>query len=533
MLPTKNLRLSTRKSLLLAPNTIKDWHVKNRLEQNKSILPQFGISALDSKSRQYRISDGLEGCLFPVKNTNAHINSVIPEKSNKTSVIQHTSSQTFNMNNQSGVQNLNSTDLDLLTTSNENVLGKQIPRNLNCIEILDANTYNSQNSSITINQLSSTYDMETKLNADLYNSNNTDNNQDNIHCVDQSVQTTYTLLDTEQLKDSACSIHVEQERHLSTTARICRKDWHLSLQTIKTMSESFAHLQHDTEESNSHVTLSKTGLTVLQSNLKHLICRLEEDLSCLKLISTLIANTLFEANVTNKASENNETKIKHLATKNLNNTEEVDNVKTESPSMLVNNLTSKNIITDSDNIVEETCKSSDVTSDFLENDVSKKYNSEMQSLQQIDIASEHDKENKEILNTPLNVKRMKPKSETRRRSARLMEKTASKLNVTNDSFVNLEDELNIMNVQSNATPKLLKECTTPANKNKDKKVGRPLREYMALKSRMSCLLTPNMKRFHSLESKSNACADTGGTKASLSNKVLAELHNLYADSPET
>lgn len=525
----RDLRLS-RKSLLLAPNTIKDWHVKNRLEQKKSILPQFNVSTLDSKSRQSIISEELQDCLFPVENINAHINSVLPEKSNKTSVIQHTSSQAFNINNQSGVQNLNSIDLDL-AVSDEYVLKNKIPENLNCIEILNGDAYNSQSSSITINQPSSTYDTETKVNAD--NSNNT--NQDNI--VDQSLETTYTLPNTEQLKDSACSAHVEKEKLLSTTASICQKDGHLSPRTIKTMFESFAHLQHDTEESNSHVTLNKTKLTVLQSNLKHLICRLEEDLSCLTFISTLIANTLSEANATSKSIENNETNVEQVAIKNLNSIEEANNVKTKSPLILINDLTSKSIMTESDNITEEICKSHDVTSDFLETDksrkVSRKNDSEMQSSRQIDVASEHDKENNEILCTPFSTKRMKPKSETRRRSARLMEKTASKLNVTNDSFINLEDELNINVPTKIATPNLPKECTPLASKSKDKKVGKPLREYMALKSRMSCLLTPNIKRFNSLESKSNACSDAGSTKASLSNKVFAELHNLYADSPET
>ncbi|XP_011636044.1 uncharacterized protein LOC105426492 [Pogonomyrmex barbatus] len=132
------------------------------------------------------------------------------------------------------------------------------------------------------------------------------------------------------------------------------------------------------------------------------------------------------------------------------------------------------------------------------------------------------------MNTPISKKQHKdPKSETKRRSARLRAKVLNNLNTANDSFVNLENELQIVNMESNTT--ITPFNNTPAkNKYKNQNLGRPLKEYMALKSRMSCLLTPNVKQLNSSESK-NKTRKTDDRKASVSDKLLAELYNLYGD----
>lgn len=129
---------------------------------------------------------------------------------------------------------------------------------------------------------------------------------------------------------------------------------------------------------------------------------------------------------------------------------------------------------------------------FMKTDVCGKNNSRIRSLCQFDLSSESNKEN--------------------------------------DSFVNLENMLDITNIKSNVTIVSLKKSTPVLNKYKNKKEERPLKEYMALKSRMSCLLTPNIKHFNNSQSKNdNLHPESGEAKASLSGKILAELYNLYED----
>jgi hypothetical protein len=70
---------------------------------------------------------------------------------------------------------------------------------------------------------------------------------------------------------------------------------------------------------------------------------------------------------------------------------------------------------------------------------------------------------------------------------------------------------------------------TPATvKLWDKKVQRPLKEYMDLKMNGTFLVTPDVKRFQScIET-----TDTPHSRKSLSRKIFMELCDLYAESPE-
>lgn len=136
-------------------------------------------------------------------------------------------------------------------------------------------------------------------------------------------------------------------------------------------------------------------------------------------------------------------------------------------------------------------------------------------------------------------KSLMPESGERRRSARLAAKRRSLSVVSDtesdkqDSFTLLENELNVVHevkVSSKSLPASpMKAPMTPGCiKQWDKRVERPLREYMALKMNGTFLVTPDVKRFQScLET-----TDTPHSRKSLSRKIFMELCDLYAESPE-
>ncbi|CAL1689681.1 unnamed protein product [Lasius platythorax] len=259
------------------------------------------------------------------------------------------------------------------------------------------------------------------------------------------------------------------------------------LSMYQMINQSCVNLKHGTND-DEYITFNKTELTVLASKLKHDMHILEEDIiPNMRSMFTIITDRL---SATNKETDNNDidNKIMEQKTENLNdNINIINNVKTKSLCAI------NNINTEDSNIPKEVYKTPDTNlMKFVETDVCGKNNSKIQSSCQIDLTSESNKEN--------------------------------------DSFVNLENNLDITNIKSSTTIISLTKRTPVLNKYKDKTVGRPLKEYMALKSRMSCLLTPNINRFNCSQSKNdNLHSETGDAKASLSGKILAELYNLYED----
>lgn len=226
------------------------------------------------------------------------------------------------------------------------------------------------------------------------------------------------------------------------------------------------------------VTLRKTDLTALELKLASLIGRLKEDLSEL----TAFANTISKINAASELNDKDEKK-KRKTTENLNAIIEI-------PERDNNNL-------------------------------------EMQ------VGLEINKENENSNNIKCSENDIKFK--TRRRSARLMAKSLNNLcnSNSNDSFVNLENELNITHANSNVKYTPVKNCKYP-DVTKYKKInGKPMKEYLALKSRMSCLLTPKTPKSYSSSNLGHICHENGNAKASISNKLFSELNNLYADSPDS
>ena len=101
-------------------------------------------------------------------------------------------------------------------------------------------------------------------------------------------------------------------------------------------------------------------------------------------------------------------------------------------------------------------------------------------------------------------------------------------NTADESFLELENQLNITHAKPMQNNSQLK---TPKIKKKGKQ-KRPLREYMALKSNMNFLETPDGKKFRSL------CQIDDVDKSVLnvtyiSNKLLTDLQNLYSESPDS
>ncbi|XP_020718871.2 uncharacterized protein LOC105665735 isoform X1 [Bombus terrestris] len=100
--------------------------------------------------------------------------------------------------------------------------------------------------------------------------------------------------------------------------------------------------------------------------------------------------------------------------------------------------------------------------------------------------------------------------------------------VADGSFLELENQLNIMHAKpiqnylsKPKTPKSLKKC----------KLNRSLREYMALKSNINFLETPDSKKFKSLCQVDSI--DKSVNVTYISNKLLTDLQNLYSESPDS
>ncbi|KAK1133182.1 hypothetical protein K0M31_014536 [Melipona bicolor] len=101
-------------------------------------------------------------------------------------------------------------------------------------------------------------------------------------------------------------------------------------------------------------------------------------------------------------------------------------------------------------------------------------------------------------------------------------------NTTDESFLELENQLNITHAKPMQNDFQLK---TPKI-NKKGKQKRPLREYMALKSNMNFLETPDGKKFRSLYQIDDV--DKSVLNVSyISNKLLTDLQNLYSESPDS
>lgn len=491
----ENSHLSTRKSFLIPPNTVKDLYIKNRFRQNKSILPQSRVSTYSVCDNKYhKISKRLESCSSPVKVTNMQIDSVIHEEVNKT-VIQCISSQMCTVNDESGIDILytNCTDIK------DDAMGKESPESSINIEEKKCLSMSTDNCRKDLRQ--SIQDVQ-MINQSCLNLNHSTNKNNE-----------YIILNTNctDIKDNALGkeipeslIDVEEKKCLSMNTDNCRKDLHQSTQDVQMINQSCLNLNHSTNK-NEYIILNKTNLIDLASKLKHNICKLEEDtLPNLRFILSTIMDVLSAINITNKESDNNDIKIMQQMTENLKdhikitnniNTKSLcvsSNIKTEHNTEENINI-EKSIIEDS-NIPKEIYKTPDTNlMKLVKTDVYEKNNSGIRSSHQIDFQNLTFENNKE-----------------------------------NDSFVDLENKLDITNIKSSTTIVSLKK-SIPVNKYKNKKEEKPLKEYMALKSRMSCLLTPNIKHFNCSQSKNNLHSESGDAKASLSGKILAELYHLYGD----
>lgn len=497
----KKLQSSGRKSLLLPPNTIKNIHVKNRLMDSGSMSSRLNetlVLLADSAKNCPVISEVYKGVSSSVVE-----NMSAPDahwyKENKT-VIQHTSlSQIFNANDRSGLNVSHSCNL---VDGNDDTVRKE-------------------------NVARSNLDRDTDM-SKVYGSRSSDDNIDNKHqllvreansdteardCLDLQTNVARTpFADAERsrkkskkLKELRCSTTVERAtssrvKCFSVATSNWEKDLYASLLNVKE-SEFSENVRHgDVKKSNEYAPRDDEKFAIFASKLRPLIYRLEEDLSDLKLLLTFITN------------------------ENLSDEAEV--VGSTGIAVGVTPIT-VSMDHKSDNVPVKSVRKT-LTSDSLSRiDVPeiKIDNVETQSLQ---LVSDGNKENEENPNTSVKAKRdSRSESETRRRSTRLMAKALRDSSSVNDSFVNLERELCIASEKSDTT--VGKNCTPMINKYDKKAGGKAWREYLALKSRMSCLLTPNAKRPNDILVSENK--QVSGARASLSSKILTDLHNLYADSP--
>lgn len=510
-------------------------YLRSRFKESRSMLPNLNQTRLvmaESMNKCPRISEGSETCSPVLAETGNTPNARAARRceNNKTSVIQYTSSRTHNVNNQSGISDLRSFGSDLTdATARKEVAERSNPDDDSGVNSSGGGGGGDGDDEVTIidckrQQLSLARDARTDDTKTVHNGS----------YLDSEASTTFSLSSAEKPKRreetrsaKAEVSSLEEKRLFASEDR--GKDFRVSLQDVKTTSELVANVRHGTnEEDGERVSLSKRELAVLASKLRHLICRLEEDVSYLRLI-LISVTSLLSADATSKTvGDDNETESKRRTNGNSNG--EVANSTNAS-------ATTVTVEHEGDNVPIGIRKMLrfDLLSEIDVPEIQMDKVVETQPSRPVEFDGNKENEN-ENSHTPIRTDakafREEPKSETRRRSARLMAKALKNSSAANDSFVNLENELRIANVTFDPTTPIpsRKADRTPLT-NKCKKSGeRPWKEYMALKSRMSCLLTPNAKRFDSSLSENGVQA--GGAKASLSNKIFAELHNLYSDSPD-
>ncbi|XP_014486146.1 PREDICTED: uncharacterized protein LOC106750350 [Dinoponera quadriceps] len=494
----KDLEAHDRKSFLLPPNSIKDMHVaQSKFKRSMPALPHLNQTRVLDKSTSQcpRISEGSEGTSLLVEDADVPASyPVAREKNNKTSVIQHTSSQTHKTDDRSDVNILhffgtNSTD------ANNDVAGEE----RSGTGILKRNVCGNENSSddIVVNKRRpSAYNVDARKNIKSFNGSYLNSGTNNI-----------------------CTPGVEKIK----TEDVCA-----SLRAIRTISGSRVDLQQEDvdDDPDGYVILSKKELRILASNLEHVIRRTEESMSCLKLAATYVMNLSVSVRTDlNKVINDDKIESERRVTEDPN-----DNVKVTGKSNI--NAISTPRVSEIDHSPEDASGTVDLTEGTDQPEATKPED-HVEIRREVDFVVEDDKEN-EGSAKKFRTKRSKSQCKARRHSARLLMKALRNSKVDNDSFVNMEHELNITNGEAHrqsVTPVTSKGISvTSGRSDGEKTTGRPLREYLALKSRMSCLLTPNVKRFNSAESSDNAHPET--IRTSLSHKILADLQNLYSDSPD-
>lgn len=115
----------------------------------------------------------------------------------------------------------------------------------------------------------------------------------------------------------------------------------------------------------------------------------------------------------------------------------------------------------------------------------------------------------------------------RRRSARLAARSSQSPKSLTDSFSSIEKELNIVHLEKkNNTP-----AQTKSGGKIDPRCRRSVREYMALKSSMNFLATPDIRGNQAAIEDKRTPSRVRSTRRDLSRKLLNELEDLYADSP--
>lgn len=505
--------MSSKKSFLVPPNTIKDLYTKNKSEQNRlSYLNQTRILITDSENKYHRLSEKSRSCSSLAEN----INPTMHQTNNKTSVIQHTSSWTLNVNDQCDVNRSLFFSCSDFPEINNELIGGEIS-NLNTSKSKLCNNKNNSNN-ITTSK------------ASQQNVNNeqirVDSKLANVHSFELEQNSIYVLVDAENTKDKIHSINtqmLDREKDLSTITNDYRECLRLPSQITKSMTDRNVNLHYNTETNERYITFNKTEFIIWASKLKSLAetsCKLEKDMSDLKLQLNGLMDAVF-VNVTNQTISNNgnENKQQQTITSLTDKKETVNH-------MEIKSLPCAPTCEDT-NILKETTET--INLDLLtisETNVDKK---NIEILCENDSILESNKENQDIVNLSIDARHTKYKSDTREHCMQLTANTSNNSNVANDSFVTLENELNI-NIKPNAITELLNLHNHTPLTNKYRKVNGPLKEYMTLKSGMSCLLTPNIRQYPCLKTRNNMNSDTA---ARLSNKVLADLSKLYSDSPDT
>ncbi|KAL0124072.1 hypothetical protein PUN28_006101 [Cardiocondyla obscurior] len=521
--PKKENAYLSRKSFLLPPNTIKEFYVKNRFTQNRFEVSQLHSSPVSSENINFKISKISTNDLTLTENTNTDNDSTICIKEKKMSITQNIPSQAFNINEQSGINILHTSSSDSEDTFC-NLVNPVL--NLNPNKMSNVDICGSENNvcSVIIKRslLLSGDDADSNIIVMSHNDNNI--NQNNTRANHHSSTICVSPVDAEKKVKDASLIKKDEKENCSSKACtiVYEKDLNSSLQAVRLTEESVLNLQRSFSEDDECVSLSKRELIVLESKLKHLVSRFQEDLLSLNLMLIDVTKLLSTTNGESKKIKSNKVTVAQQITENQeNNIKVTDNIDTNCISIIDKEY---------DNALKEACKTFDINkSNVLETN---KKNNPKKHFSDHD-ASGSNNEDKKVLNTPI-IKQCKEfKPESRRRSARLMAKLLNSSNATNDSFVNLENELSITNKKCNTpiikTPRI--KITPAKNKYQDEKIeGKPMKEYMALRSRMSCLSTPNIKRFNSSMSGNGTHRETEDAKTSVSDKIYAEIYNLYEDS---
>ncbi|XP_011503428.1 PREDICTED: LOW QUALITY PROTEIN: nuclear transcription factor Y subunit alpha-like [Ceratosolen solmsi marchali] len=466
---SKNLN---RESFLLPLNTIKNSFIKKSTSNFTQTNKQSVESSTSNMDKHGKYHSNITGT---VRLKNDAQNNICPERQDNIDMELNFSSSEFDIKNN---KQLHVTKQDKCT--------------MTCPSI-HRTLFLNKSLSDEIEQQSITTNCS-KLASKTNHSHNVENNEVPNICL-ENIMVHNPAINFTNMDSLHCSGFVKLKSFLEQSIQACENQTRVLKQALNAVNNMLSNTITETTDAPSNIELEVDE----KSNVSNVIVNNNGNSNT----TNIVDNYLKNISISDKESTLTTNICKEECTdKNISKVEE-------------NSQVGMNILIDNKDINRKTNNSPEILNDLVRLSTIGEVSYEGDTLNK---NGKDDEENKENVYHRESVSPRTPKSLP---------------NISNeDSFILLENELNVQHstFPSKSLPASPIKYMTPATvKLWDKKVQRPLKEYMDLKMNGTFLITPDVTRFQSrLES-----TDTPHSRKSLSRKIFMELCDLYAESPES